>query len=93
MLPELSILRESDLDALFPGAREQGFTYKEMRGALGIIDAVAEAIMSLGSVPSGHLYAMLAGQMNLATYGGIIAKLKRAGLITERNHLLTWVGR
>jgi hypothetical protein len=54
--------------------------------------AVAEAIRELGSVPSGHLYARLMGQLSVESYGAIIRTLKGAGLVEEKSHLLTWVG-
>jgi len=53
---------------------------------------VAEAIRKLGSVPSGELYARVCGTLELPAYQQVIALLKRAGLVSERNHLLTWVG-
>ena len=62
------------------------------QAAVEIIMAVAEAIRSLGSVPSGHLYARVMPFMNLDAYTRVIETLKRAGLVTEKNHLLTWVG-
>lgn len=63
-----------------------------MTAELQIIMAVADAVKALGSVPSGHLYARLMGRMSLAEYDGIVAVLKRAKLVEERHHLLTWKG-
>lgn len=60
--------------------------------ALRIAAAVGEAIRDLGSVPSGHLYARLMGQMSLETYEIVIGALVKAGLVTKKNNLLTWVG-
>jgi hypothetical protein len=88
---ELAVLKESDLDALFPGARAAGYTKVELAAAALMIDAVAEAIKGLGSVPSGHLYAMLTGMMTLEMYLAIIAKLQRLGMISNSGHLLTWI--
>lgn len=59
--------------------------------SLSIVQAVAEAIRELGSVPSGHLYAQLMGKLTLDQYTQIIDVLKGAGLVTESGHLLTWV--
>ena len=59
--------------------------------AMQIIKAVAEAIRDLGSVPSGHLYARLMGQLTLSQYNQIIDTLKKAKLVREDNHLLTWI--
>ena len=54
-----------------------------------ILDAVEEAIQELGEVPSGHLYAMMMGFMNLDEYNGVIGRLKQRGTITEdASHLL-----
>lgn len=55
-------------------------------------EAVSEAIRDLGSVPSGHLYARLISYMQLPTYNALIDSLKRQGLVSEKAHLLTWVG-
>ena len=65
----------------------------EVKAALGILTAVADAIRELGEVPSGHLYAHLVSKLSLEQYEQIIATLKQAGLITESNHLLTWVSK
>lgn len=50
-----------------------------------------EAIKQLSPVPSGHLYALLAGGINLDTYQRIIAILLESGRITMSNHLITFV--
>ena len=68
-------------------------TQNDVKAALGILRAVADAIRELGEVPSGHLYAHLMSKLSLEQYEQVIGVLKQAGLITESNHLLTWVGR
>jgi hypothetical protein len=61
--------------------------------AVRVCAAVAEAIRSLGEVPSGHLYARLMSDMDLATSQRIIAALVGAGLVRQDDsHLLTWIG-
>ncbi len=60
--------------------------------AVSICAAIGETIRELGSVPSGILYANLMGKMNLDQYQKVIALLKRTGLVTESNHVLTWSG-
>ena len=65
----------------------------EVKAAVGILTAVADAIRELGEVPSGHLYAHLMSKLSLEQYEQVIATLKQAGLITESNHLLSWVRR
>ena len=68
-------------------------TQNDVKAALGILRAVADAIRELGEVPSGHLYAHLMSKVSLEQYEQVIGILKQAGLITESNHLLTWVGK
>lgn len=56
------------------------------------VRAIAEAIQSLGQIPSGHLYAQVMGKMNLENYQYIIDILKQAGRVTEdSSHMLKWV--
>jgi hypothetical protein len=68
-------------------------TQNDVKAALGILGAVADTIRELGEVPSGHLYAHLMSKLSLEQYEQVIGVLKQAGLITESNHLLTWVGK
>lgn len=63
------------------------------KAAVEIVLAVGSAIKELGSVPNGHLYARLMGQMSLETYNKIIALLVKTGAVKNDNHLLTWVGK
>jgi hypothetical protein len=72
--------------------RPAGPTREQTTAALMACKTFADAIRELGSVPSGHLYANVIGHMDLPTYERIIETLKRAGLVAEKNHLLTWVG-
>lgn len=65
---------------------------KPLDAALQTIRAVADAIQELDRVPSGHLYAQLMGHMDIHTYNSVIACLKGAGLIEEKNHELIWTG-
>lgn len=69
-----------------------GTTPNDVKAALGILRAVADAIRELGEVPSGHLYAHLMSKLSLEQYEQIIGVLKQSSLVTESNHLLTWVG-
>jgi hypothetical protein len=54
---------------------------EQVKAAITIVAAVAEAIRELGSIPS-----------DLSGYTKIIETLKNAGLVAEQNNLLTWVG-
>ncbi len=56
------------------------------------IAAVGSAIRELGSVPNGVLYANIAEKISFHGYNIAIGKLKEAGLVTEQDHVLTWVG-
>lgn len=56
-----------------------------------LVEIVAEAIQGLGEVPSGQLYAHLMGVIDIHTYNGVIATLKKQGKITESGYLLKWV--
>ena len=54
-----------------------------------ISEAVYDAIKaSPNGLPSGHLYAVLQGAMNLDIYNAIISALVTTGKITNRGHLL-----
>lgn len=65
----------------------------QAQAVAGAVLAIAECIRSLGSVPSGHLYARLMGHMSLETYEGVIGLLIEAGKVKRHsNHLLEWVG-
>lgn len=64
----------------------------ETKSALLAALAVAEAIRTLGEVPSGELYAQLMGKLSYGSYEGIIGTLKNAGLVSESAHLLKWIG-
>lgn len=65
---------------------------QNVKAALAQVQALAEAIRSLGSVPSGKLYAVVMSHMSLDGYTQAIEVLKRAGLVKEECHLLTWIG-
>ena len=68
-------------------------TSNTLHSATKIISAVGSAIRELGEIPSGHLYASLIGTMTFDQYNRVIGILKKAGLITEKNHLLKWVAK
>lgn len=72
-------------------------TPDQRRGAILTIQAIADCLKELGSVPSGHFYARLMampGLSNLSAteYQSLIDNMKAAKLVKESNHLLTWVG-
>jgi hypothetical protein len=66
---------------------------EKVHAAIRVLSALAETIRSLGSVPSGHLYAQVLGQLDLADYQAAIGHLVRAGLVEEgADRVLVWVG-
>jgi hypothetical protein len=68
-------------------------TKAQIKGAIEIMKAVANAIKELGSIPSGHLYVHLNNSLTLDEYNRIIGLLKGAELITVGDdHLITWIG-
>lgn len=71
---------------------KQTVTPKQVSAALQMCAAVAEAIREAKEIPSGTLYTVLCGRVDLPSYEGIIRTLKGAGLVAERAHMLTWVG-
>ena len=62
-----------------------------MQAGFTLLHAIAETIRFLGEVPSGDIYARLAGRITLGDYEQAISILTRSGLVTEtRSHLLRW---
>jgi len=55
-----------------------------------VLDAIQEIVVAAGSqgIPSGHLYAMLMGYMDLQTYQTMIGLMVKAGGVTLQNHVL-----
>lgn len=54
-----------------------------------VLDALHEVIASKpDGIPSGHLYAMLMGRVDLEDYNWMISIMVKAGGITNTNHLL-----
>jgi hypothetical protein len=64
----------------------------QVRAAMTILTVVSEAIRDLKEVPSGTLYANVMSVLSLEQYNKAIDLLKGAGVVTEQNHLLRWVG-
>lgn len=67
-------------------------TIEQRRAALALVVAVTETIRELRSVPSGVLYATLMNKMSIHDYNATIDMLKRAKLVEESAHVLTWIG-
>ena len=67
-------------------------TRDDVRSAVNTIRAIAETIREVGEVPSGTLYAGLAGRLDLPAFERCIRILVDAGVVHERGHVLTWIG-
>lgn len=72
--------------------KSEGVTSAQVAAAVGVIQALAEAIRELKEVPSGELYARVMNAIDIHQYERSIGVLKGAGLVAESNHLLRWVG-
>ena len=65
----------------------------QMHAAVELLKAVAETIREVKEAPSGTIYAVLMTVgVSHATYVACVDTLKRAKLVKESNHLLTWIG-
>ena len=68
-------------------------TKEQIRAAMAIVHALAEAIRELGQVPAGHLYANVMGKLTHGQFEQAIGILVRAGVVRrEPSHLLVWTG-
>lgn len=67
-------------------------TATQVKAALAMTLAVAEAIREAGEIPSGTLYAMLVSKVDMQGYQSMIRNLNNAGLVEEKAHLLKWIG-
>lgn len=68
-------------------------TKAQLDAALAVTIAVSEAIREAGEIPSGTLYAMLIGKVDIHGYHAILRTLKNAGLIQFMpSHLIQWCG-
>lgn len=59
--------------------------------AVKTVQAIADAIRELRSVPSAELYARVMPYISLDNYERILGILKRSGVVEERAHVLYWV--
>lgn len=66
-------------------------TKQQVSAAIQMIKAVADTIRELKEVPNGVLYAQLMPVLSFDTYSTIIDRLKKTGLVVEKNNLLKWV--
>ena len=66
-------------------------TPKQIKATLDAVRAIADTIRELKQVPSGILYSQVMSHLTLDQCNNILRILKDAGLVTESNHMLTWV--
>lgn len=68
-------------------------TREQVVATLNAVRAVAECIRDVGEVPNGELYVrIMPSGMSFEMYCNIIDTLKRAGVVSESNNLLRWIG-
>jgi hypothetical protein len=67
-------------------------TKEQLKAAFLMLAAVTEAIREAKRIPSGTLYAMLIGKVDIAGYEKMVTMLKNAGLIEEKHSELIWIG-
>ena len=67
-------------------------TREEIQSALAKTKLIADAIKEAGSIPSGHLYAVVMSAFSLSEFEKIVGLLIRADLITKSMNVLTWKG-
>lgn len=73
-----------------PEARKQ--LLEALDGIVDWIEAASNA-SPLGGIPSGELYAILMGKIDIHTYQTVIGVLQQEGYITVKNHLLKSTGK
>ena len=67
-------------------------TTEQAQKLIEFMGAIASLIKEVKEIPSGHLYAQLMGKMSLDQYQNMIETLKKAGLVSLKNDLLTYIG-
>jgi len=67
-------------------------TDDQLKAALTVLSAVAEAIRDVGIIPAGHLYAAMMGNVDLPTFDRIIGILTNCKLIEKSGNSLRWIG-
>ncbi len=67
-------------------------TREQIVSAVQATHAMAEAIRELGTVSDGTLYAGVMSRLSLKQYQAILLILVKAGLVTNTNHTIRWIG-
>lgn len=65
-------------------------TPEQRKTAIELLDAIHAYIVAAGpmGVPSGELYALLMGKIDIHVYQSLIGALEGAGKVTIKNHLI-----
>lgn len=76
---------------------DQDAVKAQLKAALRLLqimcEAIKEATIANGGIPSGHLYSALQSHMDLQGYNSALQRLKGTELVVEKaNHMLVWVG-
>jgi len=65
-------------------------TKEQLVAGLNTLRALADTVKELGEVPSGHLYNVVMGIMDLQAYEKAIGLLVGSGIIQRRGNVLVW---
>ena len=67
-------------------------TPEHLKLAIELVRAMAETVKAKKEIPSGHMYAMMMGTLDLDQYQKAEGFLLRTGLVKKEGDLLKWVG-
>jgi hypothetical protein len=68
-------------------------TSEQVKAALNLMLAVADAVRDAGRLPLGSLYATLSGTINsVSAFEPLIRQLTATGLVRREGNELVWVG-
>jgi hypothetical protein len=68
-------------------------TSAEIKAALNVMLAVADAVRDAGRLPLGSLYATLSGHItSMSAFESMIRQLTNTGIIRREGNELVWVG-
>jgi hypothetical protein len=68
-------------------------TPAEVKAALNIMLAVADAVRDAGRLPLGSLYATLSGHIaSMSAFESLVRQLTNTGVVRREGNELVWVG-
>ncbi|MGH9876165.1 MAG: hypothetical protein ACRD5H_00875 [Nitrososphaerales archaeon] len=71
--------------------QQMNITKAQMSVAMMVVQAMAEAIREVGSIPEGTLYAVMMNFVNLEGFKSAANALVNAKVVRRENCLLTWI--